>query len=298
MKKLKISLVLILVIPCCCMIPKDLVAQTSDDTNGYIETNGINYYYEIHGEGEPLLLLHGGLGSGEMFYSILPSLTQEHEVITVDLQGHGRTALGNQPLSLVRMGNDMAYILNELGYEQLDVLGYSLGGGVGFQLAVQHPKKVNKLVMIGTVFSRDGYYSGVLKQQQMIGAEMAERMKNTMIYKSYVKLAPHPEDFPKLLDAIGALMAKPFDYSNKVEKLDLPVLLIYGDGGMIKLEHIVEFFHLLGGGLRDAGWTGKYMPINHLAILPNLTHYNIYRSPEMVETALAFLEEGAQIEKK
>src|SRR5699024_684766 len=186
-----------------------------------------------------------------MFNSILPLLTKSRQVIGVDLHGHGRTALGDRKINLVDMGDDMVAILKELGYDQLDVMGYSMGSGVGFQLAIQHPELVRRLVLVSAVFARDGYYSGILKQQQQVGAEMAERMKASPMYKSYVKLAPYPEDFSKLLEEIGTLMAEPFNWSEGVKQLEMPVMLIYGDSDMIRLEHMVAFYHLLGGGLRD-----------------------------------------------
>ena len=114
---------------------------------GHLPVNGVNYYYEIHGQGEPLLLLHGGLGSIDMFGPVLPKLAETRQVIAVDLHGHGRTDLGDRTISLLDMGDDMAAILDKLGYKQVDVMGYSLGAGVAFRLAVQHPASVRRLVL-------------------------------------------------------------------------------------------------------------------------------------------------------
>ena len=122
--------------------------EAQDVRSGYIDANGVDYYYEIRGSGEPLLLLHGGLGSTGMFEPIMPQLTEHRQVIAVDLQGHGRTALGDRPFSLQAMGADMAVVLDRLGYKQVDVLGYSMGGGVAFQLAVQRPETVRRLVLV------------------------------------------------------------------------------------------------------------------------------------------------------
>jgi len=125
---------------------------------------------------------------------------------------------------------------------------------------------------------------------------MAEAMKDTPMYKSYAAVAPHPEDFPKLLDRMGAYMRKPYDWSEDVEKLTMPVMLIYGDSDMFRPEHIVKFYQLLGGGLKDAGWMRENMSKNRLAILPDLTHYEIFLAPTMARTALSFLngESGAK----
>lgn len=257
---------------------------------GHVEAGGIRYYYEIHGSGEPLLLLHGGLGSAGMFAPILPMLAEKRRVIGVDLHGHGRTELGNRPIELDAMGRDMATILDSLGIKQADVLGYSMGGGVGFQLALQHPDKVRRLVLASGLMARDGFYPEILAQQAHLGAEMAAMMKDTPMYQSYVAIAPKPEDFPRLVEAMGVLIKKPFDWSAEVPKLKMPVMLVYGDGDMFRPEHIVKFYQLLGGGLRDAGWQRETMPQNRLAILPNVTHYDLFMSPELPRTVLPFFD--------
>lgn len=270
--------------------PGASLAQTEEKNQGYVSVNGLDYYYEIHGEGEPLLLLHGGLGSIDMFTPVLPLLSESRQVIGIDLHGHGRTELGARNISLIDMGNDIGVILKELGYNQVDVLGYSMGSGAGFQLAVQHPESVRKLVLVSGSFARDGFYPEILQQQAQVGAAAAEFMKDTPMYQSYAEIAPNPEDFPKLLEQMGNLMSKPYDWAQDVKKLNMPVMLIYGDSDMYRLEHIVGFYQLLGGGLRDAGWNREYMSQNRLAILPNLTHYDIFMAPEMIRTALSFLD--------
>jgi pimeloyl-ACP methyl ester carboxylesterase len=256
---------------------------------GHAAVNGVNYYYAVYGKGEPLLLLHGGLGQIEMFGPNLKALAQTRQVIGIDLQGHGRTPLGDREISLVDMGRDMAGVLKQLGYDNVDVLGYSMGGGVAFQFAVQHPRMVRRLVLVSTPFAQNGFYPEMLPQQAALGAAMAEQMKDTPMYKSYMAIAPHPEEFPKLLDQMGAYMRKPYDWSGDVKKLTMPVMLIYGDSDMFRPEHEVKFYQLLGGGLRDAGWQRQDMSQNRLAILPNLTHYEMGLAPQLVETALPFL---------
>jgi len=229
------------------------------------------------------------MGQIEMFGPNLAKLAQSRQVIGVDLQGHGRTALGDRQISLIDMGNDMAGVLKQLGYGKVDVLGYSMGGGVALQFAIQHPEMVRRLALVSTPFAQDGFYPEMLPQQAALGAAMAEQMKPTPMYKSYVAIAPHPEDFPKLLDQMGAYMRKPYDWSADVKKLTMPVMLIYGDSDMFRPEHIVKFYQLLGGGLKDAGWQREHMSQNRLAILPNLTHYEMGLAPELVDTALPFL---------
>jgi pimeloyl-ACP methyl ester carboxylesterase len=257
---------------------------------GHAAVNGVNYYYAVYGKGEPLLLLHGGLGQIEMFGANLAKLAQTRQVIGVDLHGHGRTPLGKREISIVDMGNDMAGVVKHLGYKQVDVLGYSMGGGVAFQFAAQHPQMVRRLALVSASYARDGFHPEMLPMQAEVGAAMAEQMKETPMYKSYVAIAPHPEEFPKLLDQMGALMRKPYDFSADVKKLSMPVMLIFGDSDMYRPEHVIKFYQLLGGGLKDAGWQREHMSQNRLAIIPNVTHYEMGLAPEMVTTALPFLD--------
>ncbi len=259
------------------------------DKSGRLAINGINYYYEIRGKGEPLLLLHGGLGSSDMFAPLLPTLTQQRQVVLVDLQGHGRTELGTRKFNLEALGDDMNSLVQKLGYKQLDVFGYSFGGGVGFRLAVQHPETVRRLVLVSVGYSADGFYPEIRAQQVQMNAEAAQYMKDTPMYKNYVAVAPKPDDFPRLLGAIGDFMRLDYDYSADVAKLKMPVMLVFGDSDMYRPEHEIKFYQLLGGGLKDAGWMRENLSQNRLAILPNHTHYDIFLAPELVTTTLPFL---------
>jgi pimeloyl-ACP methyl ester carboxylesterase len=261
------------------------------EKSGHVAVNGVNYYYEIHGEGEPLLLLHGGLGSIDMFAPVLPALTRTHQVIGIDLHGHGRTALGDRKISAIDMGDDLAVVLDNLGYKQVDTLGYSLGGIVGFRLAVQHPEKVRRLVLVSAPFAQDGFYPEMLPlQAQTLTAAMADMMKDTPMYKSYAAIAPNPAEFPKLLDSVGELMSTPYNWADDVKTLKMPVMLVYGDGDMYRPEHIVDFYKLLGGGLKDAGWMREHLSQNRLAILPDVTHYDMLTTPALATTVLPFLD--------
>jgi pimeloyl-ACP methyl ester carboxylesterase len=265
------------------------VAASAPKKSGHVAANGLNYYYEIHGRGEPLLLLHGGLGSIDMFGPVLPAFAAGREVIAVDLHGHGRTELGDRPIDLIDIGDDLATVLSELGYGEVDVFGYSFGGGAGFRLAVQHPEMVRRLAIVSAGYSPSGYYDEIRAQQVQIGADMAEFMKETPMYASYVAVAPKPEDFPRLLQNMGDLMRLEFDWSEDAKTLQMPTMLIFGDSDMYKLDHVMRFYQLLGGGLKDAGWQREHMAQNRLAIIPNRTHYDIFFAPELVTTALPFL---------
>ena len=260
------------------------------DSSGYVAANGVNYWFQIHGKGEPLLLLHGGLMRTDLFGSVLTKLAESRRVIGVDLQGHGRTALGTRTtINPVDIGRDLATVVQKLGIRQIDVMGYSFGGAVAFQFAAQNPTLVRRLVLVSAPYARDGWFAEMLPQQAAVGAAMAEQMKETPMYKSYASVAPRPQDFPKLLDAMGALMRTPYDWSSTAKQLTMPVMLVYGDADMVRPEHYVEFYHLLGGGLKDAGWMREHMSKNRLAILPDLTHYEIGEAPVLASTVLPFL---------
>ncbi len=265
--------------------------------SGHVEANGVNYYYEIHGEGEPLLLLHGGLGSIDMFGPVLPALSEGRQVIAVDLHGHGRTVLGNRDIRLEDIGDDLATVLKQLGYAKVDVLGYSFGGGVAFRLAVQHPEMVRRLAMVSAGYSDDGFYPEMRTQQVQLSGAMADLMKGTPMYQSYVAVAPKPEEFPKLLDQMGNFMKNHYDYSADVKTLKMPVMLVFGDSDMYQPEHIVRFYQLLGGGLKDAGWNRETMAQHRLAIIPNRTHYDIFFAPELIAAVLPFLNGETKVKR-
>jgi pimeloyl-ACP methyl ester carboxylesterase len=262
-------------------------------TGQYADVNGINLYYETHGAGRPLILLHGGLGSGEMFGPLLPALAAGHQVIAVDLQGHGRTADIDRPIRVELMGDDIAALITHLGLKKPDLFGYSLGGGVAFFTAVNHPELVGRLIMVSTNIRRSAIYPEMLVQQGQVSAASAEFLKETPMYELYQRVAPRPEDFPRLLDKMGQAMAEDFDFSDEVRGLEVPTLFACADADMFPPSHAVEVFELLDGGQRDGGWQGEGRPAggHALAIVPGMTHYNMVMSPVLAAAALAFLDE-------
>jgi len=264
--------------------------QPAPVRSGTVEVNGIAYYYEIRGQGEPLLLLHGGLGSIDMFTPLLPALAAGRQVIAVDLQGHGRTPLGNRPIAIEPMGADMNILLGRLGYKQVDVMGYSMGAGVAFQLAAQHPDRVRRLALVSMTLSTAGIQPEMVPIQRQLTAAMAPMMKETPMYTGYIARAPKPGDFPRLLDQMGDLMRRDFDWSAQVKALTMPVMLVVGDADMWRPEASVDFFKLLGGGQRDGGWQREHVTRHRLAILPGRTHYDIFLAPELARTVRPFLD--------
>ena len=262
-------------------------------TGHYAEVNGLHLYYETYGAGRPLILLHGGLGSGEMFGPVLPVLAERHLVIAPDLQGHGRTADIDRPIDVRLMADDIAVLIEHLGLDRPDVAGYSLGGGVALLTAIKYPAMIRRLVAASAHIRRDAIYPDMLAQQGQVSAGAAEFMKDTPMYQLYQRVAPRPEDFPRLLDKMGAGMARDFDLTEEVRGLQVPALIVAADADMAPPSHYAEVFRLLDGGLRDGGWMGEGRPKggHALAILPGLTHYNIFSSPLLAAVTLAFLDD-------
>ena len=259
----------------------------------YAEVNGINLYYESHGTGRPLVLLHGGLGSGEMFGPVVPALAEHHQVILPDLQGHGRTADIDRPLDLAAMADDIAALIDHLELDSPDVVGYSLGGGVAVRTAVKYPEKIRRLVAFSANSRRSAIYPEMLEQQGQVSAAAAEFMVGTPMYELYNRVAPRPEDFPRLLDKIGAMMSVDFDFTEEIRGLQVPTLIGAADADMAPPSHFVEIFELLDGGQRDGGWMGEGRPKggHALAIVPGTTHYNVFDSPLIVPIIRAFLDD-------
>jgi len=264
--------------------------MTTTVETGYAPVNGLSLYYEIHGAGEPLILLHGGLGSTEMLGAILPPLSLNRRVIAVDLQAHGRTADIERPMSCQAMAGDIAALLKYLRVEMAGVMGYSLGAAVALRTAIQYPALVAKLVVVSTPFKRDGWYPEVVAAMAQVGAVSAEMMKPSPIYQTYARIAPRPEDFPVLLTKIGDLLRQDYNWSREVAEIKSPTMLVFADADAVRPAHIVEFFELLGGGQKDAGWDGSGMSTARLAILPGLTHYNIFSSPALAPAVMPFLD--------
>src|SRR5262249_15019862 len=259
----------------------------------YADVNGIKLYYEVHGTGRPLVLLHGGLGAIEMFGPNLAALASRRQVIAVDLQGHGRTADIDRPLSAELVADDIAALVKLLGLERTELVGYSLGGAVALQMAIRHPERVSRLVVVSTPFRRSAFYPEILGQQAQVTAAAADAMKQTPMYQLYASLAPRPEDWARLLGKIGELMKKDYDWSREIAGIQAPTMVVASDADIFPPAHAVELFGLLGGGRRDGGWDGSGRPKSRLAILPGLTHYTIFNDPALAAAVIPFLDEPA-----
>jgi pimeloyl-ACP methyl ester carboxylesterase len=251
--------------------------HTKEDLPGkFAPVNGLKLYYELYGSGEALVMLHGGVGASEMFGDNLAAFAADRQVIAVHLQGHGRTADIDRPLSYELMADDISAMLKYLRVERADILGYSLGGGVALQTAIRHPEMVHKLVLISTPARREGWYPEVLQSFDQMGPQAARYMDQSPLSQLYPNV-----NWAKLFTKIGELQRQDYDWSREVAGLGMPILMAYADADAIRLQHIMEFFALLGGGQRDAGLDGSLRPAARLAIMPGQTHYDIALSPAL-----------------
>jgi pimeloyl-ACP methyl ester carboxylesterase len=252
--------------------------------------NGIDLAYQVFGAGSPLILLHGGFGSVEMFGPNVERLAKRHRVIGVDLQSHGRSPAARRPMHFESMGDDIAALITELKLQRAAIMGFSLGGAVALRVAIQHPALVERLVVVSTVFKRTGWYPEMRAGMEAMGPETVEQLKQSPMYEAYARIAPNKDDWPALVTQLAAALKVDYDWSAQVPALSMPVMIVLGDADGMPPSHAVEFFGLLGGGKRDANWDRSGMTQHRLAVLPGLTHYDINVSPALAEAVLPFLD--------
>jgi pimeloyl-ACP methyl ester carboxylesterase len=252
-------------------VPTANPARRPGATSGYVPVNGLDMYYEIHGYGSPLALFHGAMGTiDSCFAKLLPALAATRQVVAVELQGHGHTADVDRPLSYQHMAADAAALLEALGIETADLVGYSMGGAVALELAMRHPRLVRRVVFAdGTSYRRDGLYPEILEEPE----SAADDLTGSVWHRAYVRAAPDPGRSP-------VLVAKSRDLDRTfagwpdgdIQALTAPVLLIIGDSDIVRPEHTMKMFRLLGGGVIGdlAG-----LPASQLAVLPGTSHVGL-----------------------
>jgi pimeloyl-ACP methyl ester carboxylesterase len=253
----------------------------------YAQVNGLNMYYEIHGEGQPLVLLHGALSAiGTSFGKLVPDLAKERQVIAVEMQGHGHTADIDRPLRYEQLADDNAALLTQLGLEQADLFGWSLGAGVALQTAIRHRSLVRKLVLASVTYNSSGLYPELLAG---IEHSKPEDLAGTPFYEEYRSIAPHPQDFPRLFAKQQQLDNEIQDWPvEAIRAIKAPTLLIIGDSDVVRPEHTVELFRLLGGGVAG-DLVG--LPRSQLAVLPGTTHVTLVdRAKWLVSMITQFLD--------
>jgi len=243
-----------------------------DAARGYANVNNLTMYYEIHGEGRPLVLLPGAMGTIEScFANLMPMLARTRRVIAAELQGHGRTPDVDRPLSYEQMGDDLAGLLLALDIDVADFVGYSMGGAAAFQLALRHPSMVRRLVVAGgTCYRPDGLYP---EMQPGSGSPTPEDLAGSPWHQAYLDVAPDPAAWPTLVARVGELDAGFAGWSaDEVRSLQAPTLLMIGDSDIVRPEHTMEMFRLLGGGV-VGDLVG--LPASQLAVLPGTSHVGL-----------------------
>lgn len=248
----------------------DLAAQPRP-TTGYAPVNGLKMYYEIHGRGEPVVLLHGAFMTITTNWDgWIGELTKTRKVIAIEMQGHGRTADTRREFSSDHLADDVAALLGHLGIPRADVIGYSMGGGVAMRVAVRHPDRVRKVVVISSPFRRDGV---IPEGQDALRNLTAEVFKGSPIESEYRRLSPTPDQFARFVERMVAANNNGIDLTaDQLRATTAPMFFIHGDAEGIRLDHVAEMFRLKGGEVH-----GDMRPrsASRLAVLPNTTHVTL-----------------------
>src|SRR5215813_6605272 len=274
MRKIKTMSTMVLIMTS--LVSAAVAAQ--EPKTGYAPVNGLKMYYEIHGQGDPVVLLHGSFMTiTNNWPDAIAMLAKSRQVIAVEMQGHGRTADIDRDFSYENLADDIAALLDYLKIPQADVLGYSMGGGVAMQLAIRHPDKVRKVVSISFAFRTDGF---VKEGVEAFPKLQPEAFKGSPIETEYKRLSPTPDEFDRFVKRLVQIAIKPFDFgAEKLKATQAPMLFIHGDADGVRLEHIAEMFRLKGGGTHgDLGPRSE----SRLAILPNTTHVTLMNKMDVI----------------
>lgn len=243
-----------------------------------VQVNGMRMYYEVSGRGDALIVLHGAFMNIPSMGAIIPRLARTHRVYALELQGHGRTTDIDRPITYPNLADDVAAFMDAVGLQKADVFGYSMGAGVGLQLAIRHPDKVNKLVAASVAYDTDGFQP---EFKAAIPQWTVEMFLQTPFAGQYRRLSPTPDSFPALARKLIAAEQEPISWGEDVKRLKTPVLIIAGDADGYTLEHLVSLFRLLGGGVM--GEMGKPLPASRLAILPATEHTAVITQVDLLQ---------------
>lgn len=252
----------------------------SEPKGDRVEVNGMQMYYEVSGEGDPLVVLHGAYMNIPAMGAIIPKLAQTHKVYAIEFQGHGRTTDIDRPITYPNLADDVALFMDKVGVAKADVFGYSMGAAAGLQLAIRHPEKVNKLIAASGAYDAKGWQPAFTAFIPQMTVEMFMPFE-----AEYRKLAANPDGFKDWVKKLIALESEPMAWEADIKVLKSPVLIIAGDADVVTLEHAVALFRLLGGG--DMGDMGKPLAASRLAVLPATSHTAVITQPDLLH---AFIE--------
>jgi pimeloyl-ACP methyl ester carboxylesterase len=254
----------------------------------YASVNGISLYYEIYGDGDPVVLIHGGLTTIGEIQLWVQRLAMNRKVIAVEMQGHGHTADTERPMAFSTMAADIDALLNHLSIPAADIIGHSFGGACAMRGAIQHPEKVRRLVVVSSPQAKSKWYPEVQEGMSQVDSSLADGMMQTPTGK-LSRDWPDPERFSQFLDKMGKLMSEDYDWSAEIAALPMPVLLVFADNDSIPQKNIAEFFALVGGGVKEPGWQNTQLSRSRLAVVPGYSHYDFISSPEVPEIIDTFL---------
>jgi pimeloyl-ACP methyl ester carboxylesterase len=254
----------------------------TQETGNRVKVNGMQMYYEVSGDGDPLIVLHGAYMNILSMGAIIPKLAKTHKVYALEFQGHGRTTDIERPITYQNLADDVAAFMDAVKLKKADVFGYSMGAIAGLQLAIRHPEKANKLVAASVAYDVEGWQPAFTDIIPQMTVEMILEMP---FAEEYRQLAPNPDGFPALAEKLIALEKEPMAWEADVRAMKTPVLIITGDADVNTLEHAVAMFRLLGGG--DMGDMGKPLPASRLAVMPATSHTAVITQPDLLH---AFIE--------
>lgn len=260
-------------------MPKDTVVNQNvkPAESGYADVNGLKMYYEVYGKGKPIVLLHGSFMTIPLNWShIIPLLTKDRRVIVTEMQGHGRTRDIAREIGYEAMADDVSVLLKHLKIDSADILGYSMGGGVAFQVAVRHPQRVRRLVVLSAPYAHDGWWPEV---EASFATATADQFKGTPIQKQYDSLGNDPAHFPEFVKKVIGIDLKPYDWSKDVKNIQAPLFMAIGDADGVRYEHALELFRAKGGGKM-----GEFhgLPKSRLAIVPGTTHIGMMKRMDLL----------------
>ncbi|UYQ94953.1 alpha/beta hydrolase [Chitinophaga horti] len=250
--------------------------------SGYADVNGLKMYYEVYGSGKPLVMIHGSYMNIPLNWAhMIPSLAKDRQVIVAEMQGHGRTKDIERELSYEGMADDVSGLLKHLKVDSADILGYSMGGGIAFQVAVRHPQQVRRLVILSGTYAHDGWWPEV---EAVFATFTGDMFKGTPIQQQYDSMGNDPARFDAYIKKVIRVDTKPYDWSNEVKNIKAPILMAIGDADGVRYEHALELFRAKGGGkMGDMG--GR--PKSRLAILPGTTHVGMMQQTDVVVPMVA-----------
>ena len=269
----------------------------AEPAGGRVAVNGMEMYYEVSGEGDPLIVLHGSYMNIPSMGGIIPALAESSKVYALELQGHGRTTDIDRPITYQNLADDVAAFMDAVGLDKANVFGYSMGAIAGLQLAIRHPEKVERLVFVSGAYDFEGWQKAFRDFIPQMNVEMFLDMP--ALVEPHRKLSPDPDGFAKLAEKLIQLEKEPMAWEAEVRALKMPVLIVTGDADAATLEHSVQMFRLLGGGVM--GDMGEKLPESRLAVMPATSHTAVITQVDLLtgfiepflegETPKGFFEE-------